>query len=143
MLEIRDARLEDAPALVPLLGELGYPADEAAARRRLETLLGRDDRAVLLAVEDGRVVGFGTVHLLPVIHEDAPRGQLTALVVAEPARGRGIGRELVRRLEGFARARGVRRFVVTTANHRARTHAFYEELGYEWTGRRYVRSLDA
>jgi hypothetical protein len=30
---------------------------------------------------------------------------------------------------------------VTTALHRADAHAFYERLGYAFTGRRYVKTL--
>jgi ribosomal protein S18 acetylase RimI-like enzyme len=35
----------------------------------------------------------------------------------------------------------VRRFLVTTHNRRAGAHAFYERLGFEFTGRRYVKDL--
>jgi ribosomal protein S18 acetylase RimI-like enzyme len=143
MVEIRVAQSGDSLALSQLLGELGYPAEAGAMQHRLEALLGRDDCAVLVAIEDEHVIGLGAVHVFPILHEDVPRGQLTALVVLEPARGRGIGRELVRQLERFARARGVQQIVVATANHRTRTHRFYEELGYQWTGRRYARALEA
>lgn len=138
---IRTAVREDAAAVAELLGQLGYPADTATVRRRLDLLLPRADGAVAVAEEAGRVVGVGALHLVPVLHEDAPRGQLTALVVAEEARGRGIGQALVRHLEETARAAGVAHVVVTTANHRGRTHLFYERLGYAWPGRRYARSL--
>jgi N-acetylglutamate synthase-like GNAT family acetyltransferase len=143
MPEIRVAEYRDAPALVELLAQLGYPTDVRSVERRLEVLLPRTDGALLVAEEGGSVIGLGTLHLLPVLHEDAPRGQITALVVAESARGRGAGQALVHHLEQIARERGVRRMVVTTANHRARTHHFYEQLGYEWTGRRYARALPA
>lgn len=137
---IRPAEPEDAAAIGELLGQLGYPADPGAVRRRLAVLLARPG-AVLVAEEAGRVVGLGAVHLFPVLHEDDPRGQVTALVVAESSRGRGIGQALIGELEEVARAGGVRQVVVTTANHRAATHHFYEGLGYEWTGRRYARTL--
>ncbi|MDP9352651.1 MAG: GNAT family N-acetyltransferase, partial [Chloroflexota bacterium] len=90
MTEFRAAEPRDAPALVELLAQLGYPTDEHSVRQRLETLLARSDIVVLIAEEHGHVLGVGTLHLLPVLHEDAPRGQITALVVAESARGRGV-----------------------------------------------------
>jgi ribosomal protein S18 acetylase RimI-like enzyme len=139
---IRPAEVEDVRALVGLLDELGYPANAAAVVRRLDILFHRDDCSVLVAIDEGGVIGFGTLHIFPVIHEDAPRGQITALVVSQPCRGRGIGGELVRQLEQRAQEKGVGRIVVATANHRLEAHDFYERLGYEWTGRRYARLLD-
>jgi GNAT superfamily N-acetyltransferase len=141
VIHIRPAQPGDVLALAGLLGELGYPADAAAAGRRFDRLASFPDCRVLVATEDSEVIGFGTVHVFPILSEDAPRGQLTALVVTESARGRGVGRELVHAMEEFARSRGVWRIVVTTANHRAATHRFYELLGYQWTGRRYARDL--
>lgn len=138
---LRAAEGRDAPILAELLGQLGYPAEVEAVKRRLEHHLSRSDGAVLVAEEDGRVVGVGALHLVPVLHEDAPRGMLTALVVAESARGRGVGKELVRGLEEIAMLDGVQSVVVTTANHREATHHFYERLGYAWTGRRYRKEI--
>ena len=136
---IREAVAGDREAVAALLGELGYPvaADEVA--RRLEALRGRDDLATFVAEAEGAVVGVGSVHVFPLLHADAPLGLITALVVTEGARGGGAGRELVEALEGFARSRGCTRIAVTTAGHRAGAHAFYERLGYQHTGRRYVK----
>ena len=36
---------------------------------------------------------------------------------------------------------GARELVVTSGNHRAAAHAFYESCGYTFTGRRYKKSL--
>lgn len=132
------AESRDGPALAALLGEVGYPATRAAAARRLDVLLRHDGSTVLVAVDDERVIGFGSLHVFPVLHEDAPRGQITALVVSQSFRNRGIGRMIVSGLEEVARANGVGRIVVATANHRADTHRFYENLGYEHIGRRYA-----
>ena len=43
--------------------------------------------------------------------------------------------------EDYARKHGCPRIVVATANHRSGAHAFYERLGWEWTGRRYGKLL--
>jgi GNAT superfamily N-acetyltransferase len=42
-----------------------------------------------------------------------------------------------------ARELGCARLTLTTHLRRAEAHAFYERLGFEFTGRRYVRMLDA
>jgi GNAT superfamily N-acetyltransferase len=141
MPQVRRAGSQDAVAIAGLLAELGYPSDPVTVRRRLQPLLARDDGVVLVAEEQEEVVGIGSLYLLPLLHEDAPRAIITALVVSERARRRGAGRAIVDQLEAFARARGCRRIIVTTANHRADAHRFYETGGYAWTGRRYGKDF--
>ncbi|HEX7879751.1 MAG TPA: GNAT family N-acetyltransferase, partial [Candidatus Eisenbacteria bacterium] len=53
---------------------------------------------------------------------------------------RGIGTLLLVAGEAALVARGADTIVVTTANHRADAHAFYEKSGYTFTGRRYVKA---
>lgn len=96
---------------------------------------------LLVAELIGRVVGIVTVHMIPSIHLTPPVALLTTLVVAESARGRGVGTVLVRRAEAWARARGAVRISLTSGLHRDRAHAFYESLGYERTGVRLTRPL--
>ena len=139
MPRIRDALPADREAVAALLGELGYPVADQDVARRLEALRGREDCATFVAEVGGVVVGVGSIHTFPLLHADAPLGLITALVVTERSRGGGAGRELVQRLEEFARSRGCTRIVVTTADHRADAHAFYERLGFQHTGRRYVK----
>jgi GNAT superfamily N-acetyltransferase len=82
------------------------------------------------------------VHTRAVLHVARPVAQLTALVVPPEMRGRGVGRALVAEAERWGRARGADRLVVTTALHRADAPLFYERLGFDHTGRRYVRRFD-
>ena len=74
---------------------------------------------------------------------DRPSGRLIALVVAERFRRRGVARALVRRAEVEARALGCSRIILTSADHREDAHAFYLAAGYEQTGRRFAKDLDA
>jgi GNAT superfamily N-acetyltransferase len=137
---IRPAVDDDAPELAALLGHLGYPADAADLPDRLLRLRSGGDDA-FVAVLDGATVGLATVHTRAVLHAALPVAQLTALVVPPEVRGRGVGRALVAAAEQWARAQGADRLVVTTALHRADALRFYERLGFEHTGRRYVRKL--
>ena len=98
--------------------------------------------AVLVVEVDGVVCGMAAYHAVPVLHEDQPRGQITGLVVSETHRRRGIGEALIAHVERLAIRQRVTGIVVTTANHRAEAHVFYERLGYAWTGRRYAKQLD-
>ncbi len=140
-IEIRPARAGDAAALVPLLGELGYPADATQAASRLARVTSDPQAVALVACTASGVCGLATAHAHHALNRDEAAVQLTLLVVASAARGSGAGRCLVAAAEAWARRRGATRLVVTTAVHRAGAHAFYERLGYELTGRRYARPL--
>jgi GNAT superfamily N-acetyltransferase len=141
LVDVRRATAGDAPVLATLLAHLGYPADGADVPGRLERLRASGDDA-FVALVDASVAGLATVHSRPVLHSARPVAQLTALVVAPEARGRGVGRVLVIEAERWARERGAERLVVTTALHRADAPLFYERLGFAHTGRRYVKQLD-
>ncbi|PYP80738.1 MAG: GNAT family N-acetyltransferase [Gemmatimonadetes bacterium] len=138
--DIRPAVDADAPALAALLAHLGYPADAAELPDRLRRLREAGDDAFVADV-DGATVGLATVHSRAVLHVARPVAQLTALVVPPEMRGRGVGRALVDAAERWGRAHGADRLVVTTALHRADAPLFYERLGFEHTGRRYVRKF--
>ena len=138
---IRAATDADAPAMAVLLAHLGYPADAAELPDRLRRLRAAGDDA-FVAELDGTAVGLATVHARVVLHVARPVAQLTALVVPPEMRGRGVGRALVTEAERWGRERGADRLVVTTALHRADAPLFYERLGFEHTGRRYVRRFD-
>jgi GNAT superfamily N-acetyltransferase len=138
---IRPARPGDAEAIAVLLGELGYPSDGAAVARRLERIASDASSSLFVAEVDGEVAGLAGLHVLPLIEHDDVGCMLTAMVVAERFRRRGIGGELVAAVEGEARSRGCSRVVLSSADRRADAHAFYETLGFEATGRRYVKAL--
>jgi ribosomal protein S18 acetylase RimI-like enzyme len=134
--QVRRAARHDLPELAALLGQLGYPAAPDELERRLERL----DGDVFVAADD-EPVGFAALQVMHVLQRDAPAGRLTALVVREDARGRGVARALVAAVEAAAREAGCDHLHVTTANHRADAHAAYRALGFEDTGRRFAKRL--
>jgi GNAT superfamily N-acetyltransferase len=138
---IREARPEDSEAVADLLGELGYPTDAARFERRLDRIERDPSSRLFVAIVNGHVAGLAGFHLLPLVEHDEPGCQLTALVVGEAYRRTGVGSELVRTVENEARSRGGRRVVVNTARHRADAHAFYNRLGFEATGLRFIKSV--
>lgn len=140
-LTIRAAQTSDAAALAELCTQLGYPTTPDAIPPRLARLDADPDVRTLVAASDGMVIGLATVHIRYTINHEAPLGQLTLLVVDERARTRGVGRALVGAAEAWARERGCKRFVVTTALRRTAAHAFYEKLAFKHTGRRYGKDF--
>jgi N-acetylglutamate synthase-like GNAT family acetyltransferase len=138
---VRDATASDAPALAPLLGELGYPADADALASRMRRMLDRNDQRVLVAERNGATLGLLALHVFPVLAYDRDLAMIMALVVTNSARGLGVGRALIDRAEEVGKSLGASRLMVTTHVRRADAHAFYERLGFEFTGRRYVRPI--
>ena len=77
---------------------------------------------------EGAVVGglVGRTHHIPTWLD------ITVLWVDEPNRGQGLGRQLMERAEGEARARGCRYARTATSDFNA--PGFYEKLGYRLYG---------
>jgi ribosomal protein S18 acetylase RimI-like enzyme len=136
---IRDGGPRDAPEIAALLGELGYPIDSSMAAARL---LRRTER-VLLAEERGSALGLVAVGVSTTLTHARPVGRLTALVVREGARGRGVGRALVLEALRLAAAAGCEGLELTSGlgPERAAAHRFYESLGFERTSYRFWLSL--
>lgn len=141
-LRIRPADSGDAAALSRLLDQLGYPTEAGAVPPRLEKLRARPGTTVLVAEDaGGEVIGAVTVHLFDSLHTDAPTAWLTAVVVDETVRGRGIGSALVAQAEDWARQQGARRIALTSALRRTEAHKFYKDRGYEHTGVRLAKEF--
>jgi GNAT superfamily N-acetyltransferase len=122
--------------------ELGHPITADQAHRYLASLADRSDSIVFLATVDECVCGLIAGHLLPVLSEPNPIVMIIALSVSAAYQRSGAGRALVRRLEAWARENGAARVLVTTALRRDGAHAFYERMGYSFSGRRYTRVLE-
>lgn len=127
--EIRPVHLDDAEAVAALCGQLGYSADAAAVLGRMERIAADAGRAVLVACADGAVVGWVDLSLEYHLQSE-PVALIGGLVVADAARGQGIGRELCRAAEEWARGCGVTRIRVRSNVIRQRAHAFYLRDGY-------------
>jgi GNAT superfamily N-acetyltransferase len=141
-LKVRVPSAKDAPALAALVTQLGYPAPAEVMPDRLEKLVNSADSVALVAEDaDGAVVGLMTARLFPVIHLDAPMAWLTALVVLDSARGRGVGSLLLDRAEKWAMQKGAQKISLTSAMHRTETHAYYDNRGYERSGLRFSKKL--
>jgi GNAT superfamily N-acetyltransferase len=137
-MEIRAARLEDAPAMAGLSSQLGYPVSPTALAERLARILDRSDELVLVAYQpDGTVIGW--VHGAEQRFLEADRRcELLGLVVDRGSRRHGIGRQLVSAVEQWARRRGLGEISVRSNIVRAESHPFYERLGYQRTKTQHV-----
>jgi len=139
---IREAVSADAEVLGELLRVLGYPADAGLVRERLEAFTRGSKGTVLVGELDGAVVAFAALLVYTPLHTDGPTAHLTAFAVSSKHQRQGIGEQMIRQVESWARERRCRKIVVTSAEHRGGAHAFYPAVGWGYTGRRYGTSLD-
>ncbi|QIK95261.1 GNAT family N-acetyltransferase [Sphingomonas sp. HDW15A] len=139
-MEVRDARPGDADRLVELIAELGFKVDESGVAERLRVLAANGE-PVIVAEDQGRLVGMLDWHVMPTIHRPRPVGRIVALVVGETSRGIGIGTALVREAEGRMRARGCEKMEVTSNLRLDRAHSFYERYGLERSSYRFAKEL--
>ena len=138
---IRDAKLTDAPALAALMCELGYKTTPAEMRRRLKSILDDVNYRTLVAEVDGKVCGMiGTLAYASYEH-NGPSGRILAVVTLANARRRGIGRALIASAEKAFAQKAVTRVSLDTRLTRKDAHKFYESLGYERNGWRFVKQL--
>jgi N-acetylglutamate synthase-like GNAT family acetyltransferase len=138
---IRNARPRDAGVLAQLLVQLGYPTSTEAVSARMARLAASTADRLVVAELDNEVVGVASLHLSLSVEHDEPAAKLSAIVVDERHRGRGVGEALVKALEAEARERGCALIFLTTAERRKDAHAFYRRLGFQETGRRFAKSL--
>jgi len=138
---IRDAELDDAAELAVLMCELGYETKRTEMETRLKLILSNPGYKTFVATMDGCICGMiGTLTYPSYEHNDAS-GRILALVTASTARRRGIGRALIATVEKDFAQRGIRRVSLDTRLTREDAHTFYESLGYERNGWRFVKQL--
>ena len=136
--EIRPADGGDLPAIAELLSALGYaPPDDLDAK--LAAWLPNHASRLYVAELEERVAGLVALHTWPHLERPGARGRITALVVAEQCRRRGLGRRLVERAERAARELGCTDMEVTSRREREEAQAFYRALGYEDASKRSAR----
>ncbi|MFI5682483.1 GNAT family N-acetyltransferase [Streptomyces sp. NPDC051636] len=84
----------------------------------------------LVAELDGRVVGYLRLGLPTPLASNAHVRQIQGLAVAGEARGRGVGRALVRAAVEEARRRGARRITLRVLGHNTPARKLYESEGF-------------
>ena len=110
----------------------------------LGSQLAKEDAAVLVAEEDGQVIGYAyaTVEDYDYMSLRGPAGVLQDIIVDPACRGRGVGRLLLDAALAFLRTRGAPRVVLSTADRNEAAQRLFAGMGFRRTMIEMTRELD-
>ena len=126
---IRKVKLSDAAAIQRLNAEcLGYDFDRKATEAQLKRLLENDQHLILVAEEDGQVIGYAHAASYDCLYFPSLLN-LLALAVTQDFQGQGHGRALMQALREEAKAAGYTGIRINSGISRSSAHEFYRSLG--------------
>ena len=140
-MKIRRAVADDVPAIVAMLADDVLGRTREASDADLEVyysafaeMAGDDNNTILVAEEDGAVIGCLQLTLITGLSLSATRrAQIEGVRVASTHRGRNIGERLFDFAIAEARRRGCGLVQLTTNKVRQDAARFYDRLGFEAT----------
>jgi ribosomal protein S18 acetylase RimI-like enzyme len=161
MLQIRPATVEDADAIARVFLESAdyharlesdrywippiEPVLERYRERARRNATTQTDTVTLLAVLDGKVVGFIDAELdrsPDLMHRDLIYCQIVEIAVAVGKQGQGIGTRLLMAAEDWGRERGAHLAALEFLSGNTRASAFYQQrMGYRVVALRAIKPL--
>jgi N-acetylglutamate synthase-like GNAT family acetyltransferase len=138
---IREARRSDLPAIRRLLSRLaGTPLSVEAAKDRLRLIAGTKGEEMIVATLKARVIGLLTFRVRHNVESQSCYGEISAIIVADSFRRKGIGQLLLKQAEVIAKRFGcIGLWLVSGFGREKEAHKFYRKLGFECTGARFVK----
>lgn len=127
---LRPATGDDLDAIMAL-EEASFPSD-AWSRTAMTAEIASPHGRYLVDDEDGRVVGYGGVRAV----RGADDADIQTIALAEPARGAGRGRALLRALLAEARSRGAREVFLEVRDDNPVAQGLYVSEGFVEIARR-------
>ena len=125
MTEVTDAIVEAFDRLIPQLSSSNPPPSAEA----LQALVDHDASTLLIAEEDGVVLGSLTLVLFPI--PTATRAWIEDVVVDGDARGKGVGEALNRRALELAEEAGAKTVDLTSRPSREAANRLYQRIGFQ------------
>lgn len=127
---IREMTHDDLDAVLPLMDQLGYDVPPEELARRFAAVTGSGDHKLLVAVVNGRIVGFLHVFARSAL-EKPPEAMVQSMAVDKAIRRGGIGRLLLTHAETWAAEKGFASVSLHSQLKRDDAHAFYQAQGYK------------
>jgi GNAT superfamily N-acetyltransferase len=131
----------DVEAARCLLAQLsGYEMTPDEMRDRLDYAEASPIDWLFVCEADGVVCGVLGFRLREQLERVSRYGEIYMIVADERLRRQGVGRAMMDFAEQFARTQGcIGTWLVSGFKREAEAHKFYERLGYEATGYRFVK----
>ena len=127
---IRQCELKDAAAVARLnLEEMGYDYPVNRTERKLQKLLADPSHLVLVAENEGKVVGYVHAEEYELLYFDA-MVNIMGIAVSSNCRRMGAGRALMKAVENWAREIGADGVRLVSGAQRVGAHRFYESCGF-------------
>jgi RimJ/RimL family protein N-acetyltransferase len=128
----------DGESHYPVVNLIERSMDAADWRTAIADLLSRRERIILVAevVHDRTGISRGLVGFLSTTPDwfGEDHGQRIVIGIREAYTGQGIGTQLFKALEAWARATGVQRLHLTVETDNARALALYHKMGFSIEG---------
>ncbi len=113
-----------------LENDLGYSCDVGNLFERIEEMIKRGNYQIFVACDSNNVVGFiGCVSYLAFELENEGM-KIIALAVSKEYRRKGIGTQLMKTAEQWAKDNNIEVILLNSGLPRENAHAFYESQGY-------------
>ncbi len=142
-ISIRSLVSDDYEAICDLIrNELGY--NDLKIRdtfKRLEIIQNRKDYQTFVAVDNNKVIGFIGINEGVAFNVDGEYIQIIALAVNKEYQSKGIGTQLLDKVEQYAQCKNIVILGVNSGLHREKTHIFYEHRGYVKKGYSFQKSF--
>lgn len=144
MVTVREIRESDAEKFLNLCKRIDQETQfmllEPGERRttveeqyeRIKTILSRDNQTILVAENNGQLLGY-----LAAIGGNFKRNRNGVYIVVgilQTFAGQGIGTELFKALERWARKHNIHRLELTVMVHNQKAVSFYKKMGFEIEG---------
>ena len=113
-----------------LENDLGYNCELDSLKKRVDEMMKRGNYQIFVAEDDNKVVGYiGCVNYLAFELENEGM-KIIALAVSKEYRRKGIGTQLLKTAEQWAKENNVEVVLLNSGLPREDAHSFYESQGY-------------
>lgn len=136
-MRIREATIEDIAVIAQLMAQLieasgyeGWQVSPEQVEENLWRMADDDAYQVLLAEDEGQVVGLLGLCFRHTLFHPAPSALIDELVVEQDHRGRGVGHQLMVEAIERCRAAGCCEIEVSTERSNEVAQRFYRQHGF-------------
>ena len=144
---IRTVQVKDAGQIRDLCYQaLGYDSTLEKVATQIDKFNSPDSGHFCFVYEEdqtGNILGYVEAEVYESLYSDAGLNIL-GLAVFPSAQGRGIGRQLMERVEELTKSKHYAFIRLNSASHRKEAHIFYEHIGYEGnkTQKRFLKIMN-